>query len=733
MVNSGGSDSKWTPTPWEVSTSARRSETPATEECTNTYSESLLVSLAAPYPERMKLRDFVHCIAGAILVTGLPAMALQRPTFSLSNPGSMAGYTDSAMVSVSITFPGSAYEWCIADGAAKCASASSPYWRTTKPQRVELSSGDGAYNVVLRYQTQDGSISPQTLVPITLDTTTPTIALYSPTGLPNAITNGAVQEVVYNNGVGIEQSITGTATAEFSTEPITISCQTPCAAASFNNSSTTSGVTWTAGFVVASGETSLAVIATSAAGKSSTAASTSLDVVSMPLSSYILPTADTYNCLQGTFTAVPPPNTLCPAVSIPNDSPSSPLSSYTFTGYADPSMRRDPSGNNLWMLYSYPMVKDTSGTDVVEIHLASSPTGTGGGTGTGATWSAYNNGCTPTGCDSTAVWPSVTTSAGTYSSHEVANFWASGGEWYAVHLMYFVQPNSGLQGIAEGIPYGCLVGTVASTPAQLGSGWLTQTPSSCTDTTDLPTGNIFIAYDTLTEAAKTSTYGNLLPACTLGGPLTSNPCDWGEPAIMVSGGVVYLAVACTTTPIPPLGMAFTDYGYFIFTSDPTMANWTYYGGPFDFDTLQYAQANPVVQFAYTWGIPTQSVPTSSLFLTEFDWAAREDSSLVAIVTPAARLGKAQAEVQFGCIAVNFSLAQGGPYYPYSTFTTTPFGPIVAAVTDQPPMVTSGYSENLGPNACTYEPTSNTGMLIVRRILDGQDYSNLSLITTGVMP
>jgi len=82
---------------------------------------------------------------------------------------------------------------------------------------------------------------------------------------------------------------------------------------------------------------------------------------------------------------------------IPGDPPSLDFHQYNscqngdypiaFSGYADPSIRRDPSvsgtsnpfGTNLWMLYSYPGLwndGNCSNTSGVEIHLASSSTST---------------------------------------------------------------------------------------------------------------------------------------------------------------------------------------------------------------------------------------------------------------------------------------------------------------------------------------------------------------------
>jgi len=158
-------------------------------------------------------------------------------------------------------------------------------------------------------------------------------------------------------------------------------------------------------------------------------------------------------------------------------------------------------------------------------------------------------------------------------------------------------------------------------------------------------------------------------------------------------------------------------------------------GPYTFATLEAANSGITFDYSYP------GTGEVSAYLTEFDWAAREDNSsstpdLVAVVSPAAEVGADNAEAQFGCLAVNFTLPNG---------SSGGFGTIVAAFTNQPPFVEdpTGLNENMGPNACTYEPTSNSGVMLVRR----QQYNSstktgttngtysfvVSLLGTGIMP
>jgi len=159
----------------------------------------------------------------------------------------------------------------------------------------------------------------------------------------------------------------------------------------------------------------------------------------------------------------------------------------------------------------------------------------------------------------------------------------------------------------------------------------------------------------------------------------------------VQSGVAYLAVSCFNSNL------FSD-GYFIFTnpldsSGGLSGAWQYSGGPYKAENVKVL--TPKAQF-----------------VTEFDWAQRSDGSLVAIVSAASIAN--HVETQYGCVAMNFSLTSG-------------FGTIIAAVNDTDPL------ESTGANACTYEPTSNTGLLIVRKVENGPNYTAWSMTATGLMP
>jgi len=100
--------------------------------------------------------------------------------------------------------------------------------------------------------------------------------------------------------------------------------------------------------------------------------------------------------------------------------------------------------------------------------------------------------------------------------------------------------------------------------------------------------------------------------------------------------------------------------------------------------------------------------------------------MVAVVTP--ETPSTGQPSQYGCVAVGFNL-----YTPASPFTT-----FSAYVFDADTSDAGGTSEALGPNACTYEPKSNTGIVIVRHLVNPNytsptQYQDYSLVDTGVMP
>jgi hypothetical protein len=273
-----------------------------------------------------------------------------------------------------------------------------------------------------------------------------------------------------------------------------------------------------------------------------------------------------------------------------------------------------------------------------------------------------------------------------FSSHEVPNFWPwvdtstnpPTETWFAAHLMYWVGQGLGID--TGTIGNGCLVLSMANSPTSLG--WsLGSGPNTCAGT--FPPGNQALLFGTLTNLVQPVSPGTV---CN----------SWGEPAVTVaaapsgSGYALYLATSC-------LDYTSVSQGYYIFASQSfpstppqnTVWSWSYYSGPFkysDIDLSSIDQSNG--------GINS---------LTEFDWAARADGTMVAVITP---MYVGAPLFQYGCLAFDF----------YLTNTTSPFGSLVATLSDTDtgnPTATELY----GTNGCTYEPMGNTGVILVRRLVD----------------
>ena len=131
----------------------------------------------------------------------------------------------------------------------------------------------------------------------------------------------------------------------------------------------------------------------------------------------------------------------CPPIVIQGDGPAK-LPNGTvspFSGMADPSLRKDPDSNRIWLAYSWPnihLMSPGSHVTSVDAHLAYSDDG-------GNIWK-YDK----------ALWPSIRTAnkAGSnesgYMSEETPNLLpvrkGNGLTWFGVRLAYFV-PDAGIK------------------------------------------------------------------------------------------------------------------------------------------------------------------------------------------------------------------------------------------------------------------------------------------------
>lgn len=198
--------------------------------------------------------------------------------------------------------------------------------------------------------------------------------------------------------------------------------------------------------------------------------------------------------------------TTCAAIAIPGD----PIPAKGFRGYADPSLRKDPGSDRVWMGYSFvrPVPFDdghggTKSTIQVETHLAHSDDA-------GASWAfdkvAFPNTAAPAG--------NVT---GFFNSETIGLAPASATSWYASRLAYLVEtaPNDGII-----VPTFMVRISHVTSPDQLGTA-----PEQVIGlTSSLPAG--------FGGATDLNTLSGL--SCTY----------WNDPGLFYRKGTLYLTAEC---------------------------------------------------------------------------------------------------------------------------------------------------------------------------------------------
>jgi hypothetical protein len=227
---------------------------------------------------------------------------------------------------------------------------------------------------------------------------------------------------------------------------------------------------------------------------------------------------------------------------LPNNTPS------PFSGYADPTIRKDPASNTFWLAYSWPNYHFFNGNEVpgVDIHLAKSTDG-------GNSFSFVTN-----------LWPSTSATnpvngdAG-YLDHEVANLLPvvenNITTWYGVRLDYFI-PNAGGYEARPSTSFQIRV-YKAGSPEGL---------NAATSYTSL--GTYFTAPGWNTENLS-----------SLNAELT-NVGFWNEPSLYYEDGKLYLVLVAfvyDSNGIPVISQNNVYVFSTIPTGDPVDWNWGYNG------------------------------------------------------------------------------------------------------------------------------------------------------------
>lgn len=338
-------------------------------------------------------------------------------------------------------------------------------------------------------------------------------------------------------------------------------------------------------------------------------------------------------------------------------------------GYADPSIRRDPDSGVLWMAYSWPSIRiESSGerTTHVESHLAKSEDD-------GSTWQMAGPMWT-----ARPVTDPGSGEAG-WIDHEVPDLLpvTIDGEtrWIAARLDLFVPSGKGL---GSRPPSGFRIGVLtADTPQELATAEPAVLGSAATD-------------ERWGVDADLTSLSQELTRCTI----------WNEPALHFDGSELFLALRC----LPLTGSGGPDVAgssIEVFSAEPEGEpsgwTWRYRGRLAGHD---------------------EATELGGDGLTQQHFALAVDGTLVVLLTPDSWNVDEREFSHHGVRAVEVDsleephLAREG-------------GELVVRAT-----VTASDLEPLGPGAAAYEPTTDIGVVLVRRQI-GDAMLVVSLHDTGL--
>lgn len=365
----------------------------------------------------------------------------------------------------------------------------------------------------------------------------------------------------------------------------------------------------------------------------------------------------------------------CKTLAVAGDAPSTLPSGLpsNFTGYGDPSVRRDPVSGRLWMAYSWLKVHVVSATQRppgVDIHLARSDDG-------GASWQFDS-----------VLWPSTPGTdlggalAEGYNDHEVANLLPLGGaspRWVGARLDYFV-PSSGGFGGRPVNSFRIRIG-VAETVQALASA----------------------SFASLGGSATAAAWGVTQNLSALS-PALANCRFYNEPALHWRAPTLYLALRCHA--FDALGrpdVAASAITVFAATPDAGPATgwvWRYVGN---------------------LAAGVEAAEIGGVGVTQIELVSARDGKLLALLTPDAWSATLGDFVHYGCRAVEVAslepprLARGAD------------GKLVVRA-----QITASDLAPYGPGACAYDAAHRSGMLLVRRDMGASHFVG-SMHTTEIHP
>ncbi len=271
-----------------------------------------------------------------------------------------------------------------------------------------------------------------------------------------------------------------------------------------------------------------------------------------------------------------------------------------FSGYADPTVRKDPSSNRLWMAYSWPRVHTVSASEHppgVDIHLAASDDG-------GASWVFQQTlwASSPV----TEPWPGGRVG---WEDHEVANLLpvdhAGQKFWVGARLDYFVPNSNGVAGRGVG-SFRIRIGRAASPP-------------------DLAAASLV----SLGGSATQSAWGVDLNLSTLASGLAK--CYfYNEPALHYRQGQLYLALRChafTASGVPDV--AASEVVMFSSTPEGAVSNWRW-------------------RFVGRLAGDTEGEELGGKGVTQIDLATGASGKLLAVLSPEDWSSALKEFVHYGC-------------------------------------------------------------------------------------
>jgi hypothetical protein len=383
----------------------------------------------------------------------------------------------------------------------------------------------------------------------------------------------------------------------------------------------------------------------------------------------------------------------CPVITImgdkeatlPNGEPS------PFRGFADATIRRDPESGRLWMAYSWPSVRvdkdkrrglfrrQSGGSPQVEIHLAYSDD-------QGRNWRLEKTLWSPTSTRSPRGEEG-------YMSHEVANLLPvrENGRlvWYGARLDYFLPDNGGFRKRPPQ-SFRILIGR-ASSPGELAHAPTTALGSMATDP----------AWGMDVNLAQLS-------------PDTRHCMLWNEPALFHDGKELFLALSCMAFRGKTPDMERNDLVVFATRPQGPPSRWLW-------------------RYAGKLAGAREAGELGGERLTQIDLARSRDGRLLAIVTPDTWDAAAHDFVHLGCVAVEVESADRS-----LRLARDATGRLKVAA-----RVTASDAGPSGTAACTYDPASETGIILDKRIKIGAELGHArdgakaqmyeELHSTGVHP